>query len=1335
MLEQAVGAGASADVWRARHQRTGAEGAFKWGREGAWTFRESQLLAWLDRRWGPALLDCGDWKGRFFIVTEWIEGVPLPREGAADTRFVLQIAHAVGRSLEELHAAGVRHGDVKPANILVHPRASKRDVPDERAATLIDLSLASRVGDPERGGSLRYLAPEIRHGHAVGPEADLFALGIVLAELVSSAVLRADEPLSKIHTLAAKTPVARWAQALVAQAPGGRPSAGWIADNAARLLELGVVDAEIAERRKATVRRVYIDIRTPELAKGLTPSGAIGGEPHVWLSEAAKWIAKGGVKPRGPMAEMDAFCKRRWLVGVVGAHANAWPVPPDDEGALAARMLDLAAVRDPRAFRAEDFARGGAELPSVAEPVASDSKAARADMVVLAAAVCRPRPPESALARIEIMAEAGEAPEALVELATRSLLRRGECGRAWALLSYAGQEADSLRAEVSRRRGEPEIARRFGAKAPAVLGRLAWDAGDLDGATRHARQAVGAAQAELLGLIAYTRGEYELGIGTLDTALAGEDDVATRARLFGVLGMLEHARGRSRASLEHFGRAVELAIESGALVEEASYLTGEAAAATDAGAVDRALAASTRAALLWERLGQHDKAARALLARASVLASIGALHAAREAAEDTMTRARASGDHEVASLARWVIAETTPWGDKEAREQVLAARSELAHATLSLRVRADACVLLCVPSEVSAQTIAEHDEHASMLDAVAQWEWWGARAAAAASHAAGIDVLHRLVGLLDAAAPIPSRGIAIHHAVALASRLGEGELVRRFESMRQSLAETIHRHTPPEWKSSLANVAWARLGAAASAFDVSSEQLAQFEILVASLAERGSLRALLAQVLDAMILWCGVERGLFLLRAPDGRLVVKVARNLAREDLVGAQLALSQSIAERAVMGGDCVVVTDAMAGAGDTQASVHALGLRSVLAVPLRVQGQTLGVVYLDDRARRGAFGQKELAWIRLLAAQAAMAIADARAQVLLRRAARRARRAEEKTRSLLSQREVELDQARAEIRRAEGVSTRYAYDAIVGRSDAMLATLHLVDKVTPTNVPVLFVGESGTGKELLARALHDNGPRQGRAFVTENCAALPEPLLESALFGHVKGAFTGATRTHAGLLHMAHGGTLFLDEIGEMSLGMQAKLLRVLAEGEVRPVGGERPSKVDVRVLGATHRDLAQMVARGTFREDLYYRLHVVMIRVPSLRERRDDIPLLVSHFLQKYGPGAKVTRRALDKLRQFDWPGNVRQLENEVRRALVLAEGRIDVEHLSELVVSKPTHEPAGLDLRSRIDAFEASLVRAALEETRGNQTRAAVKLGVSRFGLQKMIKRLKIDVTME
>jgi transcriptional regulator with GAF, ATPase, and Fis domain len=516
------------------------------------------------------------------------------------------------------------------------------------------------------------------------------------------------------------------------------------------------------------------------------------------------------------------------------------------------------------------------------------------------------------------------------------------------------------------------------------------------------------------------------------------------------------------------------------------------------------------------------------------------------------------------------------------------------------------------------------------------------------------------------------------------------------------------------------------------------EQLADVESLVRALGTRDRLRPLLDQVLDALILWTGVERGLLLLRAPEGRLVPRAARNIAREDLHGVQLALSRTLAERALATGEPVVAVDAAGELPEMHASVHALKLRSVLAVPLIARGEALGVVYLDDRVRRGAFGPGERAWVRLVATLAAVAIAEARDQLLLRRAARRAERAEARLANELAEREAKLDVAERELARTRGErATRYTYDEVLGDSAQVRALLALVDRVTPTEVPVLISGESGSGKELVARAIHRNGPRGNGPFVTENCGAVPESLLETTLFGHVRGAFTGASRPHAGLFEVASGGTLFLDEIGEMSLAMQTKLLRVVEDGEIRPVGSERPRKVDVRVIAATHRDLTKMMDAGTFRGDLFYRLNVIRIGVPALRERPGDVEILARHFVLRHSAGrpVRLSRAAIDLLSAYSWPGNIRQLENEIRRALVLTDGAIGPDQLSAEVREGARNEATrddGLNVRRRVDSLEGDLVRAALTRTRGNQTRAAELLGLSRFGLQKMIRRLDIAV---
>jgi DNA-binding NtrC family response regulator len=322
--------------------------------------------------------------------------------------------------------------------------------------------------------------------------------------------------------------------------------------------------------------------------------------------------------------------------------------------------------------------------------------------------------------------------------------------------------------------------------------------------------------------------------------------------------------------------------------------------------------------------------------------------------------------------------------------------------------------------------------------------------------------------------------------------------------------------------------------------------------------------------------------------------------------------------------------------------------------------------------------------------------------------------------------------------------LEARYRIDGLVGRSPVMRNLFQLLETVAATSSTVLITGETGTGKELAARAIHHSSPRRTNRFVALNCSAIPETLLEAELFGHVRGAFTGAVGTRQGRLEQAHKGTLFLDEIGTMSPALQAKLLRVLQEREFERVGDSHTIKIDVRVIAATHSDLARMVAEGAFREDLYYRLNVIPVQLPPLRDRREDIPLLVQHFLQKLSadagrPAVTMSQEAMRRLMAHQWPGNVRQLENAVERALAFSHGRsqLDVQDLApELQNDGPHPDSAdvwfpddGLDFERYIDNVELALIRRSLERTRGNKRQAAKLLNLKRTTLIEKLKRLQ------
>lgn len=318
-----------------------------------------------------------------------------------------------------------------------------------------------------------------------------------------------------------------------------------------------------------------------------------------------------------------------------------------------------------------------------------------------------------------------------------------------------------------------------------------------------------------------------------------------------------------------------------------------------------------------------------------------------------------------------------------------------------------------------------------------------------------------------------------------------------------------------------------------------------------------------------------------------------------------------------------------------------------------------------------------------------------------------------------------------------------RYQFSNIVGRSQAMKDVFSLIERVAKTHSTVLVRGESGTGKELIARAIHFGGARSKNRFLSINCGALPENLLESELFGHEKGSFTGAINEKKGLFQEANGGTLFLDEIGEMTTAMQVKLLRALQEKKVRRVGGTEEEPVDVRIIAATNRDLAELIETEKFREDLYYRINVIPINIPPLRQRRGDIPLLVDHFVRKYSSEMgldprPLTPEAIHLLEVYDWPGNVRELENTIERALALATSEnLTIQDLpAHFLANRGAAQDAvtlpegGLDLEAHLDDIRSQLMGQALERTNGVQTQAAELLAMSFRSFRYYAKKLKL-----
>ena len=468
-----------------------------------------------------------------------------------------------------------------------------------------------------------------------------------------------------------------------------------------------------------------------------------------------------------------------------------------------------------------------------------------------------------------------------------------------------------------------------------------------------------------------------------------------------------------------------------------------------------------------------------------------------------------------------------------------------------------------------------------------------------------------------------------------------------------------------------------------------------------------NLESLEDQVLTSATEAIAAGRAAILLTQPDSDGWAQ--RSWDRRFGLGADFQASRTIVNRVLTEGVAILSND-IPNEEDFQAaeSLVSSKTRSVLAVPLDAFGNRLGVLYLD--AASGAdFDQGHLELLTALGNVAALGIENVRHFEWL----------EGENRRLNEELNVE--------------------HSMVGESAAVNDVIQFIKRVAPTDSTALIWGESGTGKELVARAIHRNSLRVQKAFVAINCAALTESLLESELFGHEKGAFTGAVAQKRGKLEAADGGTIFLDEVGEMAPSLQAKLLRVLQEREFERVGGTKTIRVDIRVIAATNRDLKDMSRAGTFRHDLYYRLNVVSIRMPALRERREDIPLLASHFVVKYSQRVKrkvsgISPKARKLMASYDWPGNIRELENAIERAVVLgATDLILPEDLPELLVEdSPDMGDEGASLDAAIRNAKRQAIEKALDQTNGNQTEAAKLLSVHAVHLSRLIRTLNIKI---
>jgi transcriptional regulator with GAF, ATPase, and Fis domain len=486
------------------------------------------------------------------------------------------------------------------------------------------------------------------------------------------------------------------------------------------------------------------------------------------------------------------------------------------------------------------------------------------------------------------------------------------------------------------------------------------------------------------------------------------------------------------------------------------------------------------------------------------------------------------------------------------------------------------------------------------------------------------------------------------------------------------------------------------IDAQAPAEDEAAETMAELDAyhklfdFSAKLMEKHDLDELLEALMDSVVEITNADKG-FLILMDGEQMHVKVARNLMRENIADAVSQLSDSIVAKVVKTLKPVIISDAMNDeefAGSK--SIMKLRLTSVICVPLLDRGKLIGLIYVGNDSVVDLFQPETMQILTVFAAQASLIVANA----------------------------LLLDHLRVDNRQLTQRLEQIRFGEIVGTSAPMQEVFKKVEKVAGTDISVLITGETGTGKELIAREIHSRSPRARAPFVTINCGAIPENLLESELFGHVKGAFTGAVANKQGKFQAAHGGTLFLDEIGEMPLNLQVKLLRAIQEKIIIRVGDTRPESVDIRIVAATNRNLEDEIQAGRFREDLYYRLNVVNIHLPPLRDRQEDVVVIARYLLGRYAKeyDSKVrgfSPNATVGIRKHHWPGNIRELENRIKKALVLAESTmIGPDDLG----LTPDVLPPILTLAEAKEKFQRDYINEVLALNNGNRTKTARDLGV-------------------
>ena len=1458
-------------MWAVRDRHSGLRHALKTldpgasEREMAALVREAAALSGLEGLGVPRVVRFGRLprSRRPYLVRELVEGDSLERliDEGTHLRAALAALVTAADQLTLLHRAGLLHGDVKPANIIVQASGS---------GTFVDLGLAAPLregGASAAGLTPHYAAPELLRGGPLTVRAEVYALGVTLDEALkrghaselalglrreleavarrATAALQSerypsvDELASAIRRAAALPPPADNEGVDVALWPimGIDSISGQLLEAARALPPGGVLSIAGApgSGRTALLRRLgwSLGIEGEPIAvlEGEITAAAAAHELETYASLAGVFV----LVDDGDALRADALRilrnALRAKARVIAVNADAISessrviaVPPLDERALRELVRRaIPSLGEAQLRRLLELSQGRpGELRRLVRLIASEPVASTTDVDRVIAGVSpggpfgedpllraldfldRGRFNEARLALDALPAErAGTVPVAVAH--ARLELGLGDVAAALTRLApligpeldvnaqdeelwlYAGRAhlavGDSARAlsllePVTLRDGTRATeALAFHALALSRLGRHDEALAELERAVKHAAEQ-GSARVEAVTLSALgfalqrvdrgdeARAAYERAIAAAERASDAGALAVVRTNLAGLLKI----RGDIAGAIEQYEAALDMGRRAGrrqtvrqALLNLANldlYLGRLSRAETRIEALEEQstqLPAEMRAQLsglraeLHARNGQLEVSVRHYEACASGFEALGRATDAAEARLEGLLAEVRLPHPDLARLNRGLELAQKELGDTPSHRPLLQlAQSRLLHAAgddIKARQRVDAA--LAAAGECGQK----------------EWAWRALEARAELEEQAGQPLLARrdreeaLAVLEEIGARLPRdlREVYWNDPRRAALRSGISAAVATAATEFLPFAPGLSAAANPRGSGHLLSATTTNLSQ--GSVTPLERRLARILEINSELLGEHDVERLTQRIIDHAIELSRAERGYVVLRdEAGGGLTVYASRNRAGD---APSQEFSRSIADSVIASREPVVALNAQSDARMVEfASVHQLLLESVACVPiLSPDGPAIGALYVETRHRPGAHFERELPTLRAFADQTAIALENAR---LIRENKQRADALEEsnerledaqrRLRELLGGRTEQLKRARKRLRDVrDTLYGHFGYHGLVGTSPPMRRVYALIDRVKETEVPVLITGESGTGKEMAARAIHAASPRSERKMLGVNCGAIPDNLLESELFGHVRGAFTGADRERKGLFRECDGGTILLDEIGETPAKMQAGLLRVLQDGMVRPVGGTDEQSVDVRMIFATNRDLGEMVRSGKFREDLFYRIHVVELRLPSLRERPEDIPQLVDHFLGLFAARYRrekksLSRDALRLLAGYGWPGNVRQLEHVLLNAWIMSEEEELGPGDFDLPGARPAAEPGGRtepsasahngrapDRRtlSEHHRSERERIVEALRECNWNRVKAAELSGIPRRTFYRRLKEYGIQ----